>query len=202
MRKTFLCLLFSVLGSLAQAAEPTDLSQGLGYLRVHSLDEAPKALAGAGDLVLDLRRTIATPEAVAQFSSALAGRAAESRLFVLVGPDTPVPLADALKGSLLTIGIKGSHPAPEVVVRQSDDDDRKAYDALEAGAALTDLISGKVEKDRYDEATLVQEFKGGNHDAHPPESAQAKNDKSPARLTDRVLQRAVNIHRALTALKR
>ena len=201
--KPFLAVLCSLLLAAGSfATELTDLGQGLGYLRVHSLDTALKPLAGTNPIVLDLRHTTATPESVAQFSAALAARPADSRLLVLVGPDTPALLAPALKGPVVTLGLKHSHPAPQVVVQQSAADDRRAYDALEAGTALADLISGKVEKDRYDEATLVQEFKGGNHEARPPEAGAGGTAPAPARLTDRVLQRAVHLHRALLALKR
>jgi hypothetical protein len=169
---------------------------------VRNLEEAIKPLAGDNAVVVDLRHATAAPEAVAPFTVALTARSAESRVFVLVGPDTPEVVASGLKGPLVTLGIKGSQPRPQVVVQQSAEEDRKAYDALETGATLADLISGKVEKDRYDEASLVQEFKGGNHDAKPPDAGQTKGNAVPARLIDRVLQRAVHLHRALLALKR
>jgi hypothetical protein len=195
-----LCAL--LLGPCSFASELIDLGQGLGYLRVHHLDEAVKPLAGGNTIVLDLRQTTVAAGSVAPFAAALAARPAGARLFVLVSPATPAALADLLPRSLVTLGIKGSQPEPRVVVQQSADDDRQAYAALETGTALADLLSGKVEKDRYDEASLVQEFKGGNLDARPPENVLAKGPAAPARLTDRVLQRAVHLHRALLALKR
>jgi hypothetical protein len=192
------------------ASELADLGQGLGYLRVHHLDEAVKPLAGSNAIVVDLRHTSAAPGSVAPFAAALAARPAGTQLFVLVSPATPAAVASALQGRLVTLGIKGSQPEPSVVVQQTPEADRLAYEALASGTALADLISGKIEKERYDEASLVQEFKGGNLDAKPPTlsptegpgNAQAKSNESPARLTDRVLQRAVHLHRALLALRR
>lgn len=203
-----LCSLLLAPGSFA--SELTDLGQGLGYLRVHHLDEAIKPLAGANAIVLDLRHTTATTESVAPFAAALKARPAGTRLFVLVSPATPAVVASALPGSVVTLGVKGSTPAPQVVVLQTTEDDRLAYEALATGTALADLISGKIEKERYDEASLVQEFKGGNLDAKPPVlgpvevsgNSPPQFTESPVRLTDRVLQRAVHLHRALQALKR
>ncbi|MSU45657.1 MAG: hypothetical protein EXS42_00655 [Lacunisphaera sp.] len=86
--------------------------------------------------------------------------------------------------------------------------DRRAYDALETGTPLATLISGKVEKDRFDEATLVKEFKNGNPDASPPplpDPTALKSAAAPEKLvplTDRVLQRAVHLHRAGLVLRR
>jgi hypothetical protein len=185
-----------------RAAEPADLGDGLGYLRVHSLEEAVKPLAGGKAIVLDLRRATTTPETVALFSSALAARPTGSRLFVLVGPDTPPDIARALTGNLIILGIKDAQPKPHVVVQQSAEDDRRAYDALASGTALAELISGKIEKERYDEASLVQEFKNGNLEARPPVSVPAKTVEPDKRTVDRVLQRAVHLHQALTALNR
>ncbi|AOS44908.1 hypothetical protein Verru16b_01977 [Lacunisphaera limnophila] len=194
-----------LLSVTAAATELTDLGQGLGYLRAHSLDESIKPLAGATALVLDLRHATATPEAVTSFAAALAARPADARLFVLVSPATPAALAQHLPAPVLTLGIAGSQPAPQVVVSQSAADDRRAYDALATGTPLADLISGTIEKERYDEATLVQEFKLGHPEATPPEpGAPSGGADAPvnARPTDRVLQRAVHLHRALLALKR
>jgi hypothetical protein len=194
-----------------RAAELTDLGQGLGYLRVHSLDAALKPLAGNGALVLDLRRSSFSPENTLAFQSALAGRATPSGpLFVLVGPSTPATFVKSLPKEIITLGISSTQPAPRVIVDQSPEADRLAYDALEAGTDVNELISGRIEKERYDEASLVQEFKGGNLEAHPPlkkptaagGTTPPEPDQKNERLTDRVLQRAVHLHRALQALKR
>jgi hypothetical protein len=206
LRHLFVLLAFSLqlsaLSAVLRAAELTDLGHGLVYLRVHSLDEVIKPLPGGKAIVLDLRRATTTPQTVASFSDALAARPTGSRLFVLVSPDTPPDIARALTGNLIILGIKDAQPKPHVVVQQSAEDDRRAYAALASGTALAELISGKIEKERYDEASLVQEFKNGNLAAKPPVPLQDKTVESDRRTVDRVLQRAVHLHQALLALKR
>jgi len=207
-----LCLLSSV-----RATELTDLGQGLSYLRVHSPADPFKAAAGGGALVLDLRYATADETSAAELKSALAARPANAPLFILLSPSTPPVLAPIVRQSpALTLGIAGAFPAPKVVVRTDAAADRKAYDALETGASLATLISGKVEKECYDEASLVQEFNNGNPDPEPPPAPdptapvpeKANDPKSntapekPAIPTDRVLQRAMHLHRALLALRR
>ncbi|MDI1249311.1 MAG: hypothetical protein PSV13_10650 [Lacunisphaera sp.] len=215
--------MFLALGSLllalcpTTATELTDLGQGLSYLRVHSPADSFKAAAGTGALVLDLRYAMADETSAAELKSTLAARPANMPLFVLVSPDTPAVLAPIIHQSpALTLGIAGARPAPKVVVRAEAAADRSAYIALETGTALAPLVSGKVEKERYDEASLVEEFKNGNLDAQPPaapdptaatagqpEEPKAGGDPAkPAVPTDRVLQRAVHLHRALLALRR
>ena len=205
-------LLFSLFCLLCSGAELTDLGQGLSYLRIHSVADSATTLRqvvpNAGALVLDLRYATANDESAAALKSALADRAANAPLFILVGPATPAALGPVISASpALTLGAPGSHPAPKVTVQTDAATDRRAYDALEAGTALDKLITGKIEKERFDEATLVQEFKNGNPEPEPPPTPDptvaptAGTPEKPAPLTDRVLQRAVHLHRALLALK-
>lgn len=207
------CLLSS-----GSAAEPVELGPDLGYLRVHSIVEEREAITTAlikfRALVLDLRYPLDERDAGETLRQELATHAAKPRLYVLVSPATPVPVVGIIASSpvrwLVTLGVKGSRPEPQVVVQQSAEADRAAYDAIAAGTALTQLTSGRIEKERFDEASLVQEFKNGNHNAHPPVTGQAKGTEAPVgpagsqaeRLTDRVLQRAVHLHSALLALRR
>ena len=224
-----LILLFSVLCLLSSGTELTDLGQGLSYLRIHSVADSEvalrKAVPGAGALVLDLRYATAGDESAAALKTALDGRSPNTLLFILVSPATPPGLGSVISTSpALTLGASGSLPAPKVVVQTDPATDRRAYDALDAGTALAKLIYGKIEKERFDEATLVQEFKNGNPlpgdrpgqtpagqqpgtvppvapDPTAPKPAGAAEKEPPAPLIDRVLQRAVHLHRALLALK-
>jgi hypothetical protein len=207
-----LILLFSVLCLLSSGTELTDLGQGLSYLRIHSVADSEatlrKAVPGAGALVLDLRYATASDESSAALKAALAGRSSNAPLFILLSPATPPVLAPVISASpALTLGVAGSLPAPKIAVQTDAATDRHAYDALDTGTALQKLISGKIEKERFDEATLVQEFKNGNPGAEPPAAPDptiappAGTAEKPVVLTDRVLQRAVHLHRALLALR-
>ncbi len=212
----FLALSSLLLAPSSSATEPIDLGQGLSYLRINSLTtSAPDlnaVLLRPAPVVLDLRYTADEPDA-ANILRMLNSHPAKPTLYILVSPTTPASVAGIITSTstrLVTLGVKDSRPAAQVVVEQTAEADRAAYAALETGTTLAQLISGKIEKERFDEATLVQEFKNGNHDAHPPETSPAKPADSPARpavgqverLTDRVLQRAVQLHRALLALRR
>lgn len=199
----------------ARAADPVELAPGLRYLRVHSLEQSDRDLANAlsqpTPLVIDLRY-VADEPAAAHALNALNSHPKNPRLYVLVSPATPPAVAKAVSETstpLVMIGIRDSRPAPGVVVDQSAHDDRAAYDALDQGGSLAALVSGKIEKDHFDEAELVKEFKNGNHDARPPTpgtsgaaDANPGAGKAPARMTDRVLQRALHLDHALDALKR
>jgi hypothetical protein len=215
LSRRFLALLAAGLSLLtAGLAAPdasADLGQGLAYLRVHVFASEAKAvdaaLAANGALVLDLRYTTAQAADAALLTQALAEHRGSDLLCVLVSPATPPVLASALTAApvrLITLGVAGSVPAPVVVVEQKAATDRQAYDAYESGTAFAVLLSGKIEKDRYDEAALMNDFSNGNTTGEPPEpDAKTLKDtpgKAPA-LLDRVLQRAVNLHRALAAIK-
>lgn len=214
LRWLFLALCSLLLAPCAKSTELTDLGQGLSYQRIHSVADSEAALRktvpGAGALVLDLRYATASDDSSAALKTALAGRSPNIPLFILVSPATPPALGAAISASpALTLGAAGSLPTPKVVVQTDATIDRRAYDALDAGTPLAKLISGKIEKERFDEATLVQEFKNGNTDAAPippPDPTVAKpagapEKEPPTPLVDRVLQRAVHLHRALLALK-
>ena len=217
MRKLILPLL--AFGSLlfatgATAMEPIDLGQGLAYLRVHSVaqsaEDLRKATAGPGPLVIDLRYATADDTAPVVLRAALAGRPAGALLMILVSPATPAALTPVVATSpALTLGAPGSVPAAKVTVQTDAAADRRAFDALETGTEATKLITGRIAKERFDEASLVEEFKNGNRDAEPPPppdpTAPKKEDGKdapPPALTDRVLQRAVHLYRAIAALKR
>ena len=231
-----LVLILSTAAILAHATELTDLGEGLSYLRVHALDESAKGLAAAirerDFLVLDLRYVTTVSNSAELLGTALKAREAKPPVFILVGPVTPPALGESLASvgsKIVTLGIKESVPAPQVVIDQPADADRRAYAALDAGKPLADLISGKITKERYDEAALMKEFSAGNNtettpakpdptanptgtEKAPPPATNAGDHPAAARveppavsrvepLVDRVLQRAVHLHRALAAIK-
>ena len=166
---SFLCfllaLVFSTLAISARATELTDLGEGLSYLRVHVIDESTKGLTASlrerEFFVLDLRHANTTTESAALLHTALDGRATKQPVFILVGPATPTAIGKILvaaTGKCVTLGVKEAMPMPQVIVDQSADTDRLAYEALESGQPIASLISGKIGKDRFDEAELMKEF--------------------------------------------
>lgn len=193
----------------AAGRDITDLGEGLDYLRVHavgaSLGQLERVMASDRSAVIDLRYTAASASDAHALSDVLARRKPGAALLLLVSPLTPATLTSSLlklPASALTLGIEGSLPTPAVVVAQPPDVDRRAYDALDGGMPLADLITGRIEKERFDEAELVKEFQNGNLNAAPPptpDPTKPEPEKAPV-LTDRVLQRAVHLHRALAAL--
>lgn len=212
MRPPLACLVLVVSALfLPGRAEVVDLAPDLGYLRVHSLvlerEFLASALLKSRALVLDLRYPLDERDAGETLRQELATHPAKPRLYVLVSPATPVPVVGAIAASptrLITLGVKGARPEPQVVVLQSPAGDRQAFDALPAGRSLADLVSGKIEKERFDESMLVAEFRGGPpSDRAVPAGLPARTDSPDApRPTDRVLQRALHLHRALAALRR
>ena len=217
-------VVFLLLPAFAIAAEPPNLGSNLAYLRVHSLAEAMPELqiqlAGKHASVLDLRYATATEESTTALRTALIAHPADMRLFILISPATPRAVLEMMgpliHDKLITLGVAGSEPAPRVIVKTDAKTDRQAYDAFEHGTPITELISGKIEKDRFDEAALVNDFKNGNSDPEPPPSLPdptkpedaAEGDKptepaikKPAPLRDHVLQRVLNLQQALLALR-
>jgi hypothetical protein len=215
---------FLLLSAFAVGAEPPNLGSNLAYLRVHSLAEAMPELqvqlAEKHASVLDLRYATATEESTATLRTALTAHSAEIPLFILISPATPASLLEMIQplvhDKLTTLGVAGSRPAPRIIVKTDAKTDRQAYDAFEHGTPITELISGKIEKDRFDEAALVNDFKNGNSNLDPPSlpdpdksEGATEGDKptepatrKPAPLRDRVLQRALNLQEALLALRR
>lgn len=186
------------------------LSDGLGYIRAHrvgeSLDLLRSAITADSALIYDLRYAKANDNDAPALASVLTLRKSAAPFFILVSPATAPELTAillSLPPHAVTVGIPESLPAPQINVTQSADADRQAYDALESGTTLEALINGKIEKERFDEAQLVKEFQNGNlNAAPPPEPDPSKSGtEKPAPLTDRVLQRAFHLQRALHALK-
>ncbi len=210
MRFTFRSLaLFAAFGLATASLTWADalLEQGVVYVRARTLDSAALAVTALSPhtVVLDLRHTTAASEAKAALAPMLARQPAATPTLFLIGPATPAAVAEALTPlppGLVTLGVATARPAPVVVVQQSAEADAAAYTAYEKGTDLETLISGKVEKERYDEAALVQEFRQPeNSHASAPAAATPAAEQTPAPPSDRVLQRAVNLHHVFLALQ-
>lgn len=210
----FLLLAVSLAATAFPAPLTLDLGPGLAYARVHALPgdlPANGAMAGRA-WVLDLRYVKdGGPAAADALASWLAARC---------GPHTPVLLlANASTGRRLLAGLRGPGPVPylvilgaaapgfqpDVAVSIAPAAERRAYDALERGTPLDSLVAGSVDKPRNDEAMLEREHLPDSalgDDSGPGQGDAAGRPEPPPPLVDTALQRAVQLHRALVALKR
>jgi len=178
-----------------------DLGEGLVYVRVHQLpaDLPAKPAGRVTPCVIDLRYVEAAEDAAAAFSAWLKFRAGpRSPVFVLANGDTAAPLlkvmAQGERGAgVLLIGIESERFRPDVAVKSTAADERRAYDALEQGAAVATLVADLPNKVRNDEASLIRD-----RPLDPPTA----DDKAATVLIDLTLQRAVHLHRALVAMKK
>jgi hypothetical protein len=187
------------------AALVRDLGQGLTYYRVHELPaDLPSPPSGRpGPCVLDLR--FAKSDGI----SAAALRAwvrfnvsARSPIFVLEnGATSPFLRASLAAGGpqgLMVLAPVSAGLSPDIAVRVAEDTDQRAYDALEKGEPIQSLLRDNPAKPRVDEAYLEKEHLS---DSEAPDVA-AEKPSAPPPLVDAMLQRAVQLHRGLAALKR
>lgn len=191
------------------------LGPNLSYLRVHALpgDHAvlAAAAAGSGTLMVDLRFAAAEAEAADIFSGWLKSRARVSApVLVLLNAETsPALLALFREGRLpagvVTLGIASPALTLDVPVDGAIAADRAAYDALEHGATLDELVNPKIDKVRHDEAAMARERAAGVATTEADDTSGADTEEkpgpaAPAPLVDHVLQRAVQLQHALQAL--
>jgi hypothetical protein len=181
-----------------------DLGSGLVYFRIRALPaDLPPAPGGRiPPCVIDVRYVEADAGAAAVFSTWMKGRAKpRSPVFVLANADTSRALREVLatheRGTgIVVLGIKRGEFKPDVAVKGSADDERRAYDALEKGAAIGTLLTDNPNKVRNDESTLSKDR------VAEAVADAASDDKTPAPSIDATLQRAMHLHRALVALKK
>lgn len=212
--KVILLVGFLLLALQARAAAPVDLGQGLLYCRAQALPrDLPTAEPGKKSaLVLDLRYLTADENGTAAFSAWLGFRSPSDPVFILVNAGTAPALLHVLAAhprqpGIVTLGPPLPGFTPDVPLKISPDTDRRAYDALEHGAPVESLIVEKIDKPRYDEATLVKDH--ASDSAPPPEEdaggedqPAAKKPAPPPQLIDLELRRAVQLDRALLALRK
>lgn len=193
-------------GILRGAPVEHSLGNGLIYVRVHKLpaDLPAKREGPAAACVLDLRYVDAAPEAATAFGAWLKFRAApRSPVFVVINAGTAPALLRTLRSQapasgMVVIGPASDQFSPDLVVRSSPEEERKAYDAFENGVAMAALITDSPTKVRVDEASLAKE-----RVAEPAEgSGGAAAAKRAPPLVDAAVQRAVHLHRSLLALKK
>lgn len=221
LKRSALLFLFSLQFSLPgfSAAGPLDLGQNLAYLRLRGrLDDVPALTAAWSSpaLILDLRHPAA--DAAKYIPADLPDRPRAKPLFVLVGPATPADALAALRASapgIITLGLSAPGLTPDIPIAVKPGDDLRAFEAFDSGTSLESLLSETLAKTRFDEAALLhgraQEAGAAAAAAAaapaataavpaptPGPAAQAAG--APPEPKDAVLQRAVQLHRALLAL--
>jgi hypothetical protein len=195
-------------GAIALAAPvERDVGNGLVYARVHKLpgDLPAKPAGRVPPCIIDVRYVQADADAATAFAAWLKFRAApHSPVFVLANAETsPAVLksfaAHERSAGIVIVGIEKSPFHPDIAVRGTAEEERRAYDSLEAGAPIGALVADNPNKVRNDEASLSK-------DRLAEASADAADDKLSGKRApppiDATLQRAVHLHRALVALKK
>ena len=193
-------------GSAVHAATLVrDLGQGLAYYRVHDIpqDQPAPASGRPGACVLDLRFAKADETGASVLKDwVMFNVSARTPIFVLENAQTDPALLAVLpaKGpvGLVVLAPESARIGPAIAVKVAPEDDRKAYDALEKGADVKSLLSDYPDKPRIDEAYLEKEHIA---DSDAPDLPTDK-PLPPRPLVDAMLQRAVQLHRGLLALKK
>ncbi len=205
-RYALLSLAAFALAPRAPAGAPArDLGLGLSYYRIHEL---PRDMPGAdpahpGACILDLRFARAGEGDAARLA-AWVRRAASQRtpIFVLENAMTAASLLAAVPGNgptgLIVLAPLSARIGPDIAVAVSPEADQQAYAALEAGSPVDSLLRDYPDKPRIDEAYLEKEHIA---DSDAPDIPTDK-PLPPRPLVDAMLQRAVQLHRGLLALKK
>jgi hypothetical protein len=191
-----------------------------------------KTLTVRPSLIVDLRQATSGNETATAFARLLAHPPATARFsrIILVSRNTAPSLLKQLAASFpgtVTLAARTEGLNPDVSVITTPEEDTLAYEALTSGAALDKLLSGTTpQKVRYDEVSLTRDHANGSNShqrstahtdtevdpasseqtgathATPADKAKPTASKPPAPPVDRVLLRAVQLHRALLALKK
>jgi hypothetical protein len=182
-----------------------DLGQGLTYFRVHDLpgDQPSPPSGRPGACVIDLRFAKSDDASAATFRAWVTfNLSAHTPVFILENTQTDAALLAALPGGahpgLFVLAPISARISPDIAVHVTEDADKKAYDALEKGADVGSLLSDYPDKPRIDEAYLEKEHIADSDAPDEPTDKPAP----PVPLTDPMLQRAVQLHRGLLALRR
>ncbi|HVW19903.1 MAG TPA: hypothetical protein VHC86_01705 [Opitutaceae bacterium] len=203
--------LLALAPGLRAAPLERDLGQGLTYWRAHAIPEDLPATLAHRPCVLDVRYVHGGGEQGAELLAWLRTHAGpHAPVFLLANSDTsgallsPLNSPDSVIG-LVIIGPRTKDFEPDIGVKEKAEEERKAYEALEHGASVDSLITRRVDKVRNDEATLEKaraDENGDDGDGADERKPAAAAKPAPAQLIDVSLQRAVQLDRALLALRR
>jgi hypothetical protein len=187
------------------SAAGINLGGGLSYFRVHELPtDLPSTPAGKpGPCVLDLRFAKSDGASASLLGAWVRFNASPaSPVFILENSETSATLLSLFSGNglggVIVLAPAAEKLSPTVGVHVDPDTDRRAYDAVEKGAALASLLADNPGKERIDEAYLEKEHIA---DSDAPD-IETDKPSPPSPLVDSMLQRAIQLHRGLIALKR
>jgi hypothetical protein len=186
---------------LADTGHVRDLGESLAYLRIEHILDQPDALPAAPSAVLDLRYATGDDAAAGRLQGWLRAGTAERRLLlVLANPETAAPLRqalvpDKLPARVLVVGRAGGDFAPDIPVVVAADAEHAAWTAATGNEDITRLLTDNPGKIRQDEAAVVRRHQNGG-DART--TREAAPPAEPGLPPDRVLQRAVQLHRGLS----
>jgi hypothetical protein len=203
--------------NLSTAAAPLlrALPGGPSYLRIRDLAQLDLAATPA-EIIIDLRGLReTTPDGAARLGTLLASGSARTLCLVLIDPTTSADLLAAVKASKgrhLTLGANLPAGAVDVAVATSAERDQQAVAALDSGRPPEALLETRQEKVRYDESSMVRDHAKGLPIPDAPPELETEPGKDDAKsgpavaveppLVDRVLERALHLHRALRAIRR
>lgn len=211
-------VLLALLGVGRAAPVSRNLGQGLAYHRVHQLPaDLPTAEeARRQPCILDLRYVSGKAEEAAALVAWLKFHATtHAPVFVLANSETSAALISVITprgagASVVVLGVATATFTPDIALKISAEAERRAYDAFEHGATTDALITENPDKPRNDEAKLAKDRQpdlsaANAEDASAPAVAPGESPakpKTPPPVVDVVLQRAVQLHRALLALRK
>jgi hypothetical protein len=208
-----LILVATLIGTPLSWAVPQShlLPDGPAYVRSRDLSQLDVASAPV-ELILDLRGLgETTAEGSARLNALLAAGSVRTVRLVLVDPETAPSLRAAVRAALGRVLILGANLPPEAVdvaVATPVESDRRAVAALDDGKAPQELLATAPEKARYDESAMVRDHAKGLPIPEAPQEQETDDGKTAppapedAVLVDRVLERALHLHRALRAIRR
>lgn len=200
----FLVFLLGAIGCTLAYAAPVEheLGQGLIYVRARELPaDLPARPAGrVPPCVIDVRYVKATAEAAEALVAWAKFRATpRTPVMILANGETSAELRTALAGNtrgsgIVVVGIPSFGFRPDVTVKGTAEEERRAYDAFTQGMAMAKLLTDNPDKVRNDEASLSKPLAEAAADAPGTQRAMPPIDVT--------LQRAVHLHRALVALRK
>lgn len=220
MRRALAVLWAAVAAVVLRADEPPplpplDLGLGLTYVRIHQAPaELPPTESKLGSVVLDLRYARTDDAGATAVGAWIRFHASvRSPIFVLVNPRTAGPLLELLESNapvpgLITVGSPSSRFVPDVTITVPPAEEKKAYELLDHGGAVATLLADNPDKPRHDEASIARDHaalaSGELAEVEEGDDSAESTDKpkTPPPVIDVALQRAVQLHRGLVALRK